>query len=123
MESCGTRGEDTCTWEAKCHATLMHEHGSGRVRGMENTWPSNGHVSNRFEGGVLHPKPILLDGKEGGEKGKRERKERRKERNKGRKRKERKIRERKEKIERKEKKGKEGQLCRTSVSKKGGAVV
>ena len=28
------------TWvEAKCHATLMHEHGSGKVRGMENTWP------------------------------------------------------------------------------------
>ena len=29
---------------------------------MENTWPSNGHVSNRLEGGILHPKPILLDG-------------------------------------------------------------
>ena len=98
------------TWEAKCHATLMHEHGSGRVRGMENTWPSNGHVSNQFEGGVLHPKPIMFDGKG-------ERKERRKkERKKGRKRKERKRRERKEKIERKEKKGKEGELCKTSVS-------
>ena len=69
------------TWEVKCHATLMHEHGSGRVRGMENTWPSNGHVSNRFEG-VLHPKPILFDGKEVGEKRKRERKERIKERKK-----------------------------------------
>ena len=43
------------TWvESKCHATLMHEHGSGNVRGMENTWPSNGLVSNRFGGGVLH---------------------------------------------------------------------
>ena len=41
------------TWvEAKCHSTLMHEHGSGKVRGMENTWPSNGHVSNRFGGGI-----------------------------------------------------------------------
>ena len=43
------------TWvEAKCHGTLMHEHGSGKVRGMENTLPSNGHVSNRFGGGILH---------------------------------------------------------------------
>ena len=43
------------TWaEAKCHATLMHEHGSGKFRGMENTWPINGHVSNRFRGGILH---------------------------------------------------------------------
>ena len=70
------------TWEAKCHATLMHEHGSGIVRGMENTWPSNGHVSNRFEGRVLHPKPILLDRKEGGEKkkeGKKREKKRKKE--------------------------------------------
>ena len=25
--------------EAKFHATLMHEHGSGWNRGMENTWP------------------------------------------------------------------------------------
>ena len=26
------------TWvEAKCHATLMHEHGNGKVRGMERT--------------------------------------------------------------------------------------
>ena len=40
--------------EAKCHATLMHEHGSGWNRGMENTWPSNGHVSNQFGSGVLH---------------------------------------------------------------------
>ena len=40
--------------EAKCHATLMHEHGSGKIRGMENTWPSNAHVSNRFGGGILH---------------------------------------------------------------------
>ena len=78
------------TWEAKCHATLMHEHGSGRVRGMENTWPNNGHVSNRFEGHVLHPKPILFNGNGG-------KKKEKKERNKGRKRKERKRRERKEK--------------------------
>ena len=73
------------TWEAKCHATLMHEHGSGRVRAMENTWPSNGHVSNRFEGGVLHPKPILFTGKEGGEKkkeGKKREKKTKKEREK-----------------------------------------
>ena len=102
------------TWEAKCHVPLMHEHGSGRVRGMENTWPSNGHVSTRFEGDVLHPKRIFFDGK--GEK-KREKKERKK----GRKRKERKRRERKEKIERKEKKGKEEELCRTFVSKKNGS--
>ena len=53
------------TWEAKCNSTLMHEHGSGRVKGLESTWPSNGHVSNRLEGGVLHPKEILFDGKEG----------------------------------------------------------
>ena len=99
------------TWEVKCHATLMHEHGSGRVRGVENTWISNGNVSNRFEGGVLHPKPILFDEKGG-------KKREKKERKKGRKRKERKIREKKEKIERKENKGKEGELCRTSISKK-----
>ena len=107
----------------------MHEHGSGRVRGMENTWPSNGHVSNRFEGGVLHPKPIMFAGKEGGEKkkeGKKREKKRKKEREKkkrkkGRKGNERKRREIKEKIERKEKKGKEGELCRTSISKKRGA--
>ena len=68
----------------------MHEHGSGRVRGLENTRPSNGHVSNRFEGGVLHPKPILFDGNGGNKKEKKERK-------KGRKIKERKRRERKEK--------------------------
>ena len=82
---CGTRGENT--WHM-CHATLMHEHGSGRVRGMENTWPSNGHVSNRFEGGVLHPKPILFDGK-------------------GVKKREKKGRKIKEEKERKEKEGKE----------------
>ena len=40
--------------EAKCHANLMHEHGNGWNKGMENTWPSNGHVSNQFESGVLH---------------------------------------------------------------------
>ena len=40
--------------EAKCHATLMHEHGNRWNRGMENTWPSNGHVSNQFRSGVLH---------------------------------------------------------------------
>ena len=71
------------TWEAKCHATLMHEHGSGRVRGMDNTWLSNGNESNRFEGGILHPKSIMFDGKKGGGKRKREIKERRKERKKG----------------------------------------
>ena len=43
------------TWvEAKCHATVMDEHGSGKIRGMQNTWPSNGHVSNRFGGGIVH---------------------------------------------------------------------
>ena len=68
------------TWEAKCHATLMHEHGSGRVRGMANTWPSNGHVPNRFEGGVLHLKPILFDGKGGKKREKKERKRERKRR-------------------------------------------
>ena len=64
---------------------------------MENTWHSNGHVSNRLEGGILHPKPILLDGIEE----KRERKEEKK----GKKR-----REIKEKIERKERKGKKGAM-------------
>ena len=68
----------------------MHEHGSGRVRGMENTWPSNGHVSNRFKRGVLHPKPIMFDGKRGK---KIEKKKRNKERekNKGKKKKGKKI--------------------------------
>ena len=48
------------TWvEEKFHATLMHEQGNGKVRGMENTWPSNGHVSNRFGGGVLHLTQIV----------------------------------------------------------------
>ena len=39
--------------DSKCHVTLMHEHGRGKVRGMENTWPSNGHVLNWFGGGIL----------------------------------------------------------------------
>ena len=69
---------------------------------MENTWPSNGHVSNRLEGGILHPKPILLYGME-------EKRERKGEK-KGNKRTE-----RKEKIERKERKGKEVS-CASSVS-------
>ena len=56
---------------------------------MENTWPSNGHVSNQLQGGIPHPKPILLDGIE-------ENRERNGEKE-GKKR-----RERKEKIERKE---------------------
>ena len=68
---------------------------------MENTWPSNGHVSNQLEGGILHPKQILLDGIE-------EKRERQGE-NKGKKR-----RERKENIERKERKGKE-ESCAGSV--------
>ena len=38
---------------SKCHVTLMHEHGRGKVRGMENTWLSNGHVLNWFGGGIL----------------------------------------------------------------------
>ena len=46
--------------EAKFHATLMHKHGSGKVRGMENTWPSNGHVSNWFGGGILHLTQTVL---------------------------------------------------------------
>ena len=46
--------------EAKCHATLMHDHGSGKVRGMENTWPSNGHVSNQFGGCILHLTQTIL---------------------------------------------------------------
>ena len=84
--------------EAKCHALNLC---------MENTWPSNGHVSNRLEGGALHPKPILLDGIEG----KRERKGENKEK---------KRRERKEKIERNERKWKEGS-CVGSISEKKGA--
>ena len=60
-----------------------------------------------WKGGILHPKPILLDGIEG----KRERKGENKEK---------KRRERKEKIERNERKWKEGS-CAGSISEKRGA--
>ena len=79
----------TCAWN-----------GWMRMRN-ENTWPSNGHVSNQLEGDILHLKPILLNGIE-------EKRERKGEK-KGKKR-----RERKENIERKERKGKEGS-CAGSV--------
>ena len=76
--------------EAKCQATLMHEHGSGWNRGMENTWPSNGHVSNQFGSGVLHlnqtvwwvrrrRKSVRRGEKRGRKERKKERKKRRKE--------------------------------------------
>ena len=79
--------------EAKCHATLMHEHGSGWNRGMENTWPSNGHVSNQFGNGVLHLTQTVWwvrrrrkSVRRGEKRGKKERKEeKKKRRNKGRK--------------------------------------
>ena len=48
------------TWvEVKCHSTLMHEHCSGKVRGMENTWPINRHMSNRFEGCIQKKKKLV----------------------------------------------------------------
>ena len=78
---------------------------------MENTWLSNGHVSNRFEGHVLHPKQIMFNGKEGKKREKKRKKGR--EKKKGKKKKGKKIKDREKGKERKE-----GELCKTSVSKK-----
>ena len=63
----GTRGEDTWNMSGNqvSYSQLLHGMG-GWIKGMENTWPSNGHVSKPVRGGYPKFKPVLFERKEGG---------------------------------------------------------
>ena len=61
---CDTRREDT--WhmsrsQVSC-SQLLYGMG-GCIKGMENTWPSNSHVSKLVGGGYPTSKPVLFERK------------------------------------------------------------
>ena len=62
MVPCSTRGEDTWHMSGSqvSYSQLLHGMG-GWIKGMENTWPSNGHVSKLVGGGYPTSKLFLFE--------------------------------------------------------------